>query len=72
MTQSNLQGHVCLCKKISRDKMTQAYEDGARTINRIKYMTGAGSGACKGRRCTPKIGALLEELESNEQALACE
>jgi len=56
-------GNICLCKKVSRGKMVKAYEDGAKTVNRIKYKTGAGSGACKGRRCTPKITALLEELE---------
>ena len=64
MSENELQGHICLCKKISRTTMEAAYEDGAKTVNRIKYKTGAGSGACKGRRCTPKIGALIEELEA--------
>lgn len=63
---NHLQGNICLCKKVSRSKMTAAYENGARTVNRIKYETGAGSGACKGRRCTPKIQSLLEELTSEQ------
>ena len=57
-------GNVCLCKKISRAKMVKAYDEGAKTVNRIKYKTGAGTGACKGRRCTPKIAKLVEELEN--------
>lgn len=44
--------------------MVAAYSDGAKTVNRIKYKTGAGSGACKGRRCTPKIEALVKELKA--------
>lgn len=55
--------NICLCKKISRSKMETAYREGAVTVNKIKYKTGAGSGACNGRRCTPKIEALVKELE---------
>ena len=54
--------NVCLCKKVSRNKMEAVYNEGAKTVNRIKYKTGAGSGACKGRRCTPKIEKLVSEL----------
>lgn len=59
-------GNVCLCKKISKAKMVKAYNEGAKTVNRIKYKTGAGSGACHGRRCTPKIAMLIKELEAKE------
>ena len=55
--------NVCLCKKISREKMIEQMDAGVLTVNRIKYKTGAGSGACKGRRCTPKIEKLLEEYQ---------
>ncbi len=55
--------NICLCKKISKKKMIEAYKSGNVTVNRIKYVTGAGSGACKGMRCTPKIKALIEELK---------
>lgn len=55
--------NICLCKKVSKEKVMETYNAGARTVNRIKYMTGAGSGACKGRRCTPKLEALVEKLE---------
>jgi bacterioferritin-associated ferredoxin len=55
--------NICLCKKISQSKMEAVYKEGAVTVNKIKYKTGAGSGACKGLRCTPKIEALIKELE---------
>lgn len=65
MSESNKMGNICLCKKISRDKMIEQMQGGVLTVNRIKYKTGAGSGACKGRRCTPKIEKLLEEYKEN-------
>lgn len=55
--------NICLCKKVSKEKMVDAFNNGAKTVNRLKYMTDAGNGACKGRRCTPKITALVAELE---------
>lgn len=55
MTENYDSKNICLCKKISKEKMVEVINDGAKTVNRIKYKTGAGSGACKGRRCTPKI-----------------
>lgn len=63
MPMNETSGNICLCKKVSRAKMIGEYEKGAKTVNRIKYKTGAGSGACKGKRCTPKIQKLIEELE---------
>ncbi len=65
MSESYDTGNVCLCKKVSRSKMIEAINQGAETVNRIKYVTGAGSGACKGRRCTPKIEALLKEVKDS-------
>ncbi len=61
MTENYDSKNICLCKKISKEKMVEVINDGAKTVNRIKYKTGAGSGACKGRRCTPKIEKLLKE-----------
>lgn len=52
---------VCLCRGISRATMKKAILNGAKTVEQVRKATGAGSGSCKGRRCTPKI----EELLSN-------
>lgn len=52
---------VCLCKAISRATIKKAIENGARTVEEVKKITGAGSGGCGGKRCTPKIEELLKE-----------
>lgn len=54
---------VCLCKGISRATIKKAITNGAKTIEEVKKTTGAGSGSCSGKRCTPKIQQLLEELK---------
>ncbi|QAT41133.1 (2Fe-2S)-binding protein [Clostridium sp. JN-9] len=51
---------VCLCRGISRATMKKAIQNGARTVEQVRKATGAGSGSCKGRRCTPKIEELLK------------
>lgn len=53
---------VCLCKGISRAAIKKAIKNGAKTIAEVKKATGAGSGACSGKRCTPKIQQLLDEM----------
>ena len=52
---------VCLCKAISRASIKKAIKNGAYTLQEVQKATGAGSGGCGGRRCTPKIESLLEE-----------
>lgn len=59
--------HICLCKQVSREKMEACIKEGATTVNLVKYKTGAGNGACKGIRCTPKIQALLEERTNHSE-----
>lgn len=56
---------VCLCKGISRSSIKRVIKNGAHTIIEVQKATGAGSGGCGGRRCTPKILALLEEHTNN-------
>lgn len=52
---------VCLCKAISRATIKKAIVNKADTVEKIQQATGAGSGACHGRRCTPKIEELLHQ-----------
>ncbi len=56
---------VCICKAIPRSKMKQAIKDGCKTLEEVRKYTGAGSGPCGGRRCTPKILALLDEAKED-------
>lgn len=53
---------VCICKGISKATMKRVIKEGAHTLQEVRQATGAGSGPCQGRRCTPKIEQLLEEL----------
>ncbi|MGH4140701.1 (2Fe-2S)-binding protein [Clostridium sp.] len=57
---------VCLCKAIPRSTIKKAILNGARTVEEVQKATGAGSGGCKGHRCTPKIEELLKSYLENE------
>lgn len=57
---------VCLCRAISRAAIKKAIADGARTVEEVQKKTGAGSGSCKGRRCTPKIEELIRNCEDKK------
>lgn len=66
--EQNLNGEIldkltklCLCKSISRLTIKKAISSGAKTLKEVQQKTGAGSGACCGRRCTPKIEQLLKD-----------
>ncbi len=54
---------VCICKGISRATIKLAINNGAKTVEEVKKVTGAGSGGCGGRRCTPKIQEILNNLK---------
>lgn len=54
---------VCLCKGIPRATIKKAMLSGADTLEKVQKAVGAGSGPCGGRRCTPKIIELLEEMK---------
>lgn len=58
---------VCICKVINRSAMKKAIAAGADTVEKVKKATGAGSGPCHGRRCTPKIEKLL--LEAKQESI---
>jgi len=53
---------VCVCKGISRASIKKAISDGAKTVDDVKRVTGAGSGSCKGITCTEKIQGILDKL----------
>lgn len=50
---------VCICKGISRASIKAAIKNGAHSLEEVQKATGAGSGGCGGKRCTPKILELL-------------
>lgn len=56
---------VCICKGIPRSTMKKAIREGASTVAEVQKATGAGSGPCGGKRCTPKIEQLLKEYRES-------
>ena len=52
--------HVCLCRKITAEKIEQAVKDGAKSFLEVKDATGAGAGGCRGGRCRNKIEEIIE------------
>ena len=52
---------TCTCKLITRTKIKDAIKNGATTLEEVQKATGAGSGPCKGKNCSPKINELLKQ-----------
>lgn len=52
---------ICLCKGITRLTIKNAIKSGAKSVAEVQKSTGAGSGPCKGRRCTEKIRQLIDD-----------
>ena len=57
---------VCLCKAIPRSTIKKAIKNGAKSVKEVQTATGAGSGGCRGRRCTPKIEMLLADVSEDK------
>jgi NAD(P)H-nitrite reductase large subunit len=55
---------VCICKGISRAAIKAALNNGAETLEAVQEATGAGTGSCGGKRCTPKILELLSQQKA--------
>lgn len=52
---------VCVCKSITRKSIKDSINNGAKTVDEVKNITGAGTGSCKGCRCVLKIKELLKK-----------
>ncbi|MDF2673524.1 MAG: (2Fe-2S)-binding protein [Clostridiales bacterium] len=57
---------VCICKAIPRSKIKEAIRNGADTLEKVQKSTGAGSGGCNGKRCSPKILELICQMNPIE------
>lgn len=56
---------TCTCKAITRAKIKEAIKNGASTLAEVQKATGAGSGSCKGKNCSPRIMELLKQSQEN-------
>ena len=54
---------VCTCRSITRKTIKEAILDGAHTFPQVKEVTRAGTGACGGKGCGPRIVKLLAEMK---------
>lgn len=52
---------VCICKGIRKKVFLEKIKAGVTTVEELQKATGAGSGSCKGERCTPRIVGCLRE-----------
>jgi len=51
---------ICQCKGIRKSVFLKHIKAGLTTVVELQKATGAGSGSCKGKRCTPRITELLK------------
>lgn len=62
---------ICYCSNVTRGEIIAALEEGAKTLDDIRKMTGACTkGNCKelsprGKCCSPLIMQIIEEYEKN-------
>ena len=53
---------VCICKGIKKRVFWKVLDTGVQTKEEVNRLTGSGSGGCQGRRCGPRIIAMLRNL----------
>lgn len=52
---------TCTCKSISKYKFKKLIAEGNDNLVSLQNLTGAGTGACKGRYCTDRILELIDQ-----------
>jgi NAD(P)H-nitrite reductase large subunit len=52
---------ICKCRNIRKSVFLKRIAAGLTTVEALKKATGAGTGSCKGKTCTPMIEELLKE-----------
>lgn len=50
---------ICRCGEVTRREVLEAIREGARTVDAVKRMTGAGMGICQGRTCSRLVADLI-------------
>lgn len=57
---------VCTCRSITRKAIKEAILDGCDTFPKIRERTSAGTGACGGKGCGPRVIKLLKEHQEGQ------
>ena len=55
---------VCKCKNVPKRVFLAHIAGDVRTLEKLQQLTGAGSGDCKGKRCTAQLLELLRSQET--------
>ena len=55
---------VCICKGVPLSKVLPAL-DGSETVEDVNCKANIGDGGCQGRRCGPRVQALLNKKKSS-------
>lgn len=53
---------ICQCKGIKKGGFKKLIADGVRSAPGLRSATGAGSGSCGGKRCGPRIDAMISGM----------
>ncbi len=53
---------ICQCKGIKKGRFKKLIAEGVRDAAGLRSATGAGSGSCGGKRCGPRIDALISVM----------
>jgi NAD(P)H-nitrite reductase large subunit len=54
---------ICKCKGIRKSVFLKHMKAGIRTVEALQKVTGAGTGSCKGKHCTPRIEELIRSVK---------
>ena len=57
---------VCICKGINLGAVLKGLKD-SETVAEVNRKVGTGSGGCQGRRCGPRIKALLKRMQNQSE-----
>ena len=52
---------TCRCKEISEEEIREAVRNGARDVDAVKRITGAGMGLCQGKTCSSLIARIISD-----------
>jgi NAD(P)H-nitrite reductase large subunit len=57
---------ICRCKGIRKKVFLKHIRAGVATVAALQKATGAGTGSCKGKECTPRIVEMLHERKQRK------
>ncbi len=58
---------ICQCRAVRKRIFLGHLASGHVSVEALQRVTGAGSGDCEGKRCTPRIEALLAQHLANTE-----